>query len=228
MKIVKSFGIIAAALIFASCASKPVKGEGFTFAASKAEIVDYKGQSFGADIPSWVIDATNGKSKETVAKALGLKNKMIWILQRDGQNLDMLQMWTDQVDGRTEIASGIEQNVGDIVKASMTNESSTDVNRKVSEYSTRLSNITLNGLSKETDYWTKTRSLKTGVKKALNDSDYNYKYTYLVVFSMDENVYERQLNAALDDLDNYDDQAETLRKRITEQLMNQIEIEVEK
>ena len=219
---------ISLAVLFVSCASTGVKGTGFDMQVNKPVIIDYKGQAFGSDLPGWVLDAADGNTKN-VQKALKLTDSKVWILQNNGQDLDMLKLWTDQVDGRAQIASGMEQSVADLITAELEateNIDNAEKEKQVKEFSMRMSNITLNGLEKVSDYWTKTRTLKQGLTKAKSDADFEYKYTYLVVFSMDEKLYDKQLRAAMNDIDANDDQSIKLREAITRKLENEIDVYV--
>lgn len=227
-KIMIILAVLLAAVLLTSCTTTAddIEGTGVDLSANKPVIVDYKGQAFGSDIPGWVLDASDGNNK-AVAKALGLTGKKVWILQNDGQDLDMLKLWTDQIDGRAQIASGIEQTVADLVTAEMSaSEADTATKQQmVDEFSSRVTNLTLQGLEKETDYWTKTRTLKEGVKaKKATAADYSYKYTYLVVFTMDEDLYAQQIDAAFADVGNNDDQSQLLREVVTTQLKEKLEI----
>lgn len=217
--------VAAVSALFFSCASKGMEGTGVTLNANKPEIIDYKGQAFGSDIPGWVLDAADGNTKN-VAKALRLDGQKVWILQNDGTDLDMLKLWTDQIDGRSQIASTIEQTVGDLITAELNAKqaSETEKTKAVDEFSTRMTNITLQGLEKVSDYWTKTRTLKVGVKKAKSDNDYVYKYTYLVVFAMDEDMYQSQIDAAFADVDDNDEQSALLRDIVSAKLKERIDI----
>lgn len=214
-----------AAVMLSSCASKKIDGKGVVLNANKPEIIDYKGQAFGSSIPGWVLDASDGNTKN-VANALNLKGKKVWILQNDGDDIDILKLWTDQIDGRAQISSSIEQTVGDLIIAEMNTMQATESEKtkKSDEFSTRMSNITLQGLDKVADYWTRTRTLKTGVKKAKSDSDYNYKFTYLVVFAMDEKQYAAQVDAALKDVDENDEQSVLLRELVSAKLKEKVEL----
>lgn len=78
-----------------------------------------------------------------------------------------------------------------------------------------MTNLTLNGLEKLTQYWTKTRTLKLGLKKAKTAADYDYKITYYVVFGMDDKLFKTQLAAAMDDMPDNDDQTKFLRQVLT-------------
>lgn len=215
------------ALGFFSCASNGMAGTGVELNTNRPEIIDYKGQAFGSDIPGWVIDAADGNTKN-VANALKLKNQKVWILQNDGDDLDMLKLWTDQIDGRAQIASSIEQTVGDLITAEMeaTQTTEAEKTKRVDEFSTRMTNLTLQGLEKITDYWTKTRTLKIGISKPKSNDDYIYKYTYLVVFAMDEQMYANQLDAALQDIDTNDEQSVMLRELVSTKLKDKVDIYV--
>ncbi|MBQ0167042.1 MAG: hypothetical protein KBT02_08050 [Treponema sp.] len=193
-KIMVILAVLMAAVLFVSCTSTAadIQGTGVDLGTNKPEIIDYKGQAFGSNIPGWVIDASDGNLK-AVQKALSLDGQKVWVLQNDGQDLDMLKLWTDQIDGRSQIASGIKQTIGDKIKADM-KATEAEKDKAVTELSERMTNLTLTGLDKVTDYWTRTRTLKVGVKKAKSEKDYDYKYTYLVVFAMDEDLYQKALD----------------------------------
>lgn len=225
-KIMIILAVLMAAVLLTSCTTTAddIEGTGVELSVNKPEIIDYKGQAFGSNIPGWVLDASDGNNK-AVAKALGLDDKKVWILQNDGQDLDMLKLWTDQIDGRSQIASGIEQTIADLITAEMnaTEADKATKQQMVDEFSSRVTNLTLQGLEKETDYWTKTRTLKTGVKaKNATEADYTYKYTYLVVFCMDEDLYAKQIDEAFADVGNNDDQSAMLREVVTAQLKEKL------
>lgn len=226
-KIMAVLAVLMAAFLLVSCTTTAadIEGTGVNLSTNKPEIIDYRGQAFGSSIPGWVIDASDGKI-EAVQKALGLNGQKVWILQNDGDDLDMLKLWTDQVDARAQIASGIEQTVADLITAEMEATKADDSTKKkmVDEFSSRVTNITLQGLNKYDDYWTQTRTLKVGLKKAKKADDYTYKFTYLVVFTMDEDLYEQQLAAAFADVGDNDDQSELLREVVTAQLANKLEV----
>lgn len=225
----KKILVIAAALLavlmFTSCVSTAddIEGTGVKLSANKPEIIDYQGQTFGSRIPGWVVDASDGKWT-AVQKGLDLEGRKVWILQNVGQDLDMLKLWTSQIDGRSQIASGIEQTVADLITAEMSATSDAASTQKmVDEFSSRITNLTLQGLEQTADFWTYTRTAKVGVKRPKTQDDYDYKYTYLVVFSMDEDLFEQQIQAAFADVGDNDDQAAMLREVVTAQLMNKLE-----
>ncbi len=219
--------VLMAAVLLTSCVttSPDIKGTGAELAVNKPVIIDYKGAALGADIPGWVTDAANGDN-EAVKASLKLNGKKIWVLTNTGDDLDMLKLWTDQVDARAQIASGIEQTVADLITAEMNAKQADESSKQkmVDEFSSRVTNITLQGLDKHTDYWTYTRRVKTGVKKPKTDDDYIEGYTYLVVFTMDEALFQQQLEAAFSDVEDNDNQSELLREVVTSQLANKLEM----
>lgn len=199
--------------VFAAKKAKTKKAKN----TGRPELIDWKGQAVGSEIPNWVVAVSDG-DKNAVKKALKLdSDMMLFVLTKDGDNLDFLKTWVDQIDARVEVASSLETTIANAVQTEL-QASQTDaetVQRKANLYSAQATNMTLNGLQKLNDYWIKTRTLKTGVKKAKSDADYNTKTTYFVVFGMDQKIYNEQLKAALDNVDDNDDQTETLRNVLT-------------
>ena len=85
-----------------------------------------------------------------------------------------------------------------------------------------MTNLTLNGLMKEADYWIKTRTPKTDVKTPEKASDYDVEYTYYVVFSISKANFDRQVTAAMDDVPDNDDQTKFLKEVLTRKLKESI------
>jgi len=198
----------ASAVLLCSCVSAPVaKGAGVKNDTGKAHVVDYKGSDLGADIPGWIMDAATGNYKN-VKKAIGIDDdEKVWVISNRGTSLDFLKEWTDQMDARSQIASAIEQSIGDGIKAdSMLTEE--DKERAIQRVSLRMTDITLNGLDKRTDYWTYVYLKDKGSKKQ------TYFYNYYVVFTMPEAMWQKQLKVAMDDLSTYDDKSPNLRASI--------------
>lgn len=186
-------------------------------AAGRPELIDYKGQALGREIPKWVEAIADG-DKASLKKAMKLdKDEMLFVLSRDGDNLDFLKVWVDQIDARVEVASSLETTIANAVETELSAQQveTEEVQRRAKLYSAQATNMTLNGLQKLNDYWIKTRTLKTGLKKGKKDEDYTYRTTYFVVFAMDKNVYDEQLQAAMNNVDDDNDQTETLRNLLT-------------
>ena len=211
--------------LLASCGSTlKLKGEDPVMMTGTPEIIDYQGLALGSQIPDWVIAIGDGSQKK-VRRSLDIPNsKQIFILQNKGTDLDYVQIWTDQVDARAEIASSIEQTIAQTVQSEMEVRQS-DEQQKVKAakiYSATMTNVTLNGLSKEDYYWIKTRTPKVDVKSPKLATDYNYEFTYYVVYTLDKDLYERQIAQAMDDVQDNDDQTTFLKDVLSEKLMSTI------
>lgn len=195
------------AMLLTSCATKPIAGKGVKNKAKKAELLDYKGAELGRDLPAWVLDSFDGNEK-ALAKDLSLdvKEWKVWVVNGRGTNYEFLKEWIDQVDGRGQIASGIKQSIGDGINAG-TKMTPEDQEKAVNRVSERLTSQTLVGLEKITDCWTLTQ---LGKETPI--------YTYYVAYKMPRDVWDKTLEAALNDVDTFGDQAETLRNVITNKL----------
>jgi hypothetical protein len=211
--------------LLASCGSTlKLKGEDPVMMTGTPEIIDYQGLALGSQIPDWVIAIGDGSQKK-VRRSLDIPNsKQIFILQNKGNDLDFLKAWTDQVDARAEIASSVEQTIAQTVQSEMeVRQADTQQKEKAAKiYSATMTNVTLNGLSKEDYYWIKTRTPKVDVKNPKLATDYNYEYTYYVVYTLDKDLYERQIAQAMDDVQDNDDQTVFLKDVLSEKLMSTI------
>ena len=214
--------VMAASSLFAQNA---LKGKDAVMNTGIPEVIDYKGKALGSEIPAWVKAVSDGAIRK-VYKSLEIDQgeDKIFVLYNKGSDLDFLKTWTDQVDARAEVASAIEQTVAQTVQSEL-NATQTDVQtkeRKAKIYSAAMTNLTLNGLMKEADYWIKTRTPKTDVQTAEKSSDYDIEYTYYVVFSINKYNFDRQLNAAMDDIPDNDDQTKFLKEVLTTKLKDSI------
>ncbi len=211
--------------LLASCGSTlKLKGEDPVMMTGTPEIIDYQGLALGSQIPDWVIAIGDGSQKK-VRRSLDIPNsKQIFILQNKGTDLDYVQIWTDQVDARAEIASSIEQTIAQTVQSEMeVRQADQQVKTKAAKiYSATMTNVTLNGLAKEDYYWIKTRTPKVDVKNPKLATDYNYEYTYYVVYTLDKDLYERQIKQAMDDVADNDDQTVFLKEVLSDKLMSTI------
>ena len=211
--------------LLASCGSTlKLKGEEPVMMTGTPEIIDYQGLALGSQIPDWVIAIGDGSQKR-VRKSLDIPNSdQIFILQNKGTNLDFLKTWTDQVDARAEIASSIEQTIAQTVQSEMSvKEAGEQVDEKSAQiYSATMTNVTLNGLTKENYYWIKTRTPQVDSKNPKVVKNYKEEYTYYVVYTIDKKLYERQLAQAMDDIQDNDDQTQFLKEVLSDKLMSSI------
>ena len=180
--------VLVCGLAFIGCASKPKVKD----ISGPTEILEHKGTAWGIPQPEWVGEVQGTSNQKTLQKALSI-DKHIWIVPKSGKNLDFIKTWADQVDARAEIAASIKQEIADFVGATMTGDAD-EVEEKIERYSARAEMVTLVGLNKETDWWSKTRT-RLDAK-----SDYTEQYNYFVVYSLDEDLYQKQIKNAFQDL----------------------------
>lgn len=177
------FGLVCTLLIV-SCTSMPKTKE----ISGTTEIIEHKGTAFGVQQPDWITVVLGTPNQKTLCKALGI-DKHVWVISKSGENLDFVKTWADQVDARAEIGASIKQGISDFVGAKMQGEDS-DVEEIIERYSARASTITISGLNKETDWWV------LGQTKLMKKNDLEPKYTYIVIYSMDEDLYAKQIKKA--------------------------------
>lgn len=209
---------VMALLAFASCATFAKKKAKVVAATSKVELIDHQGLAVGIDLPQWIRSAASGNNSAVIAD-LGLpEDSQVFLVTRDGDNLDFLKTWADQIDVRGEAVNAIETTIAQSVQTELKSTSGVDqetIDRTANMYSAQMTNLTLNGLKKCGQYWTKTRTLKPGLKKGKKEEDYNYKTTYYAVFAMNGKDFKAQLKAAMDDVPDNDDQTQFLKELLT-------------
>ena len=186
MKKISSFFVIClvGAISLTSCASAPKVKD----ISGPTEIIEHKGTAFGVAQPEWVGTVLATPNQKTLSKALGI-DKHIWVVSKSGENLDFIKTWADQVDARAEIGASIKQGISDFVGAHADGDDS-DIEETVKRYSARASTVMVSGLNKETDWWV------LGRTRHQKKNEVESKYTYLVVYSMDEDLYQRQIKNA--------------------------------
>ncbi len=225
MKIFRKWLMLSiSAILLVSCASTP-KSKAKDISPS-VEIVEHKGTAWGIEQPVWVSQVIGTVNQRELRKSLGLTDKKIWVLTRSGDDLEFLQNWVDQVDARSEIAAAINQKIEDTVTAELRGSNSKIENKELERISKRAANVNTAGLEKETDWWTKTRQLNVDVKKAKDDSDYKYQYNYLVIYSMNEDLFRKQLNISLENIKNEIPNSEELIKKVTDEVIDQALVKV--
>lgn len=222
----KSLFITICTVLSVSLFAQSLKGKDAVMNIGVPEIIDYKGKALGSEIPAWVKAVSDGAERK-VYKSLDIERDedKIFLLYNKGKNLDFLKTWTDQVDARAEVATAIENTIAQTVESELRTANINDVSTKEQKakiYSASMTNLTLNGLIKEADYWIKTRTPKADVTKPEKLSDYDIEYTYYVVFSISRENFDRQMKAAMDDVPDNDDQTKFLKEVLTQKLKDSI------
>ncbi len=175
---------LAGSVFFTGCTSTPKVKE----ISGTTEIIEHKGTAFGIPQPEWVTEVLGTPNQKTLSKALGI-DRHIWVVSKSGKNLDFIKTWADQVDARAEIGASIKQGISDFVGAAAEGDDS-DIEETIRRYSARASAVMVTGLNKETDWWV------LGRTQLQKKNETESKYTYLVVYSMDEELYQKQLKTA--------------------------------
>jgi|GEM_PF-3587427 hypothetical protein len=209
MKISK---IIASALFLAALSSMAFAAKTKTKAASvkvpNKDILDYQGSEWGDACPKWV-RTLNSNSTEAVGKELGIDTEkyLIYVAQGRGSDLDMAEIWVKNIQAKQEVAASISQIIASNTIAEMRaadgKEPDANTKKRIYENATRMASVVdLHSLDFVTQFWIYTGTLPAGKKKAKSDKDYTkLEYTYYVVYKMDKNDYQRQLDAAMKSVD---------------------------
>lgn len=213
--IVSVLAILASANVFAAKKAKQAK--------LKIEIVNRPGMALGTDVPEWVTAVLEGENKK-VAKSLkiDLKEYQIFVFSNQGPDLEFLKTWSDQVDVMRQVSNSFSIAVGQSANAVFQGTSGDENKKKMAIDQTvkALSAIEMNGLLKEASYWMQFRKPKQGKKitKKSPDSDYDYYYEYYVVFVMKRDIYDKQLDAALNGVEDNASETVLLKKALSENL----------
>ena len=171
------------------------------------EILEHKGSRYGQPIPSWVTVALNTPNQEVLKKELGI-DKHIFVFEKTGNNLDFLQDWVNKVDARAGIVASIKEVTASATHTQSKDESSEIIDKGAKNISQSATLEGLAGLNKETEWWMKTRN------RSDKNSDYIISYNYIVIYSLDEKLYQKHIIKANNELENYTDEekAEYIRK----------------
>ena len=184
-KIISFFALcLVGVFAFLSCASAPKMKD----VSGPTEIIEHKGTAFGVAQPNWVQEVLFTSNQKALQKALGI-DKHVWVVTKQGENLDFVSNWADQVEARAQISASIKQGISDFVGAHAEGDDS-DIEETVKRYSARASTVMVSGLNKETDWWV------LGRTRHQKKNEVESKYTYLVVYSMDEDLYQKQIKNA--------------------------------
>ena len=215
-----------AAVLTMSCASTNVKGSQFkgnapVMKSSKIEIRDYQGASFGSAIPQWVILVSEGQySSAVLSEAMpDVKGKKVFVAVAQGDNLEFVKQWTDLVDIEVQVGDAMQRVVGKAVSASeqgKEKESGKDsgtaeISRKLDMYKEAVSTVEVNGLEKTASYW---------IEKKVTDSDKSVKdvFEYYSVWTMDQENFDRQLEAAMKNVKDNTSEGEELKETLKTKL----------
>ena len=204
--------VVPAALLLASCGTTR---QVVDVAPVTYERLDWQGRATGSPIPEWVL-AVGDNNKREVVRQLELSGYMVWSFNASGEDLEFLESWTDKVELQSNVAQSISSSIGRATQASLEAEQSIDdtvKDKTLTDVTTVLSNVRVNGLEKIASYWIKTRSALTA--KPAADTDWEVKYTYYSVWAIKKELYEQQIDAAIKGIDENTAQDEVLMELIS-------------
>ncbi len=219
MKKMAAFAVLCAAVLSVPAFAKKAKEQKI-----KVEIVNRPGMALGSSIPGWVEAVLQGDNKG-ISKSLkiDLSESQIFVFTNQGDDLEFLKTWTDQVDVQRQVANSFSMAVGQSANAVFQGSASgseTKRQQAIDQTVKALSAMEINGLLKEAQYWMQFRKPKTGVKitKKSTDADFETYYEYYVVFTMNRRVYDTQLQAALNGVEDNASETVLLKKALSENL----------
>ena len=192
MKSVIKFVLSAFVLVFLFSSCQSTSNVAVTVSKRvEREMIDWKGASIGSEIPSWVVDAVDQNYK-AISQLPQFENKLIFFAEDQGKNLDMLKSWVNNFN----VQGAFSKSVSNFVISKFGGEQAGSKNDETSEsflkeITSTYSKTEINGLSKELDYWVKTRYIDND-KKTSEDI-----YQYFVVYAIDKNELKLQLDRAL-------------------------------
>ena len=192
-KILKIGVVLFAVSMLASCASKPETEESKPKVSKsvKTEMIDWKGASIGSELPDWIYSAVDNDVL-ALSTLPQFENKIIYFAEDQGQNLDLLKSWVNnfnvQASFSRELSNFVIAKFGGEQNGSKNEE---EVQMYLNELVSACSKAEINGLSKELDFWVKTRYADKDMD-TINDI-----YQYFVVYAMDKEDFRLQLDRAL-------------------------------
>lgn len=227
----KKLSIVAFALLSVflvmSCKTTEVEGSGIkgnspTVVKSNTVIIDYQGASFGSEVPKWVTMVSEGQYSQKVLSQYmpGLENCKVFVADGTGDNLEFVTRWTDTVDIETQVADTMQRIAQRATQTQMDASSSSTgdkadpstVTQTMTEVRRAISLVELNGLEKVASYWVKT---STTVNK---DDTPVVLYHYYSVWAMDQEIYNAQLDSAVQSINDNTNEGQALKDYLLKQL----------
>ncbi|MBO4319992.1 MAG: hypothetical protein J5857_05930 [Treponema sp.] len=223
MKILRNIvfvSLAASALSLMSCATtsgktgpKPVEKKAKHV---ERELIDWKGAAIGQEIPVWVSDAVDG-NYDSLGNRPELKDKVIFLAENRGKNLNILKSWTNNFD----IQGGFGRAVSNYVVAAFggAQQGSIDDAESQSYLEDLVGTFTktkITGLVKKLDYWVEERVVDNDAKTT---EDY---FQYFVVYAMDEDDFRTQMNKALGKVDAKTEKQKEIKRKAEDVLMSAI------
>jgi len=227
-----SLVVAAVALLacFTGCKTTTVAGSGIKGKSAKvqkyyATILDYQGSSFGSEIPQWVVELGNGNySAEYLSQYMpGVEGKKLFVTVGRGDNLEFVKQWTDLVDVEVQVGDEMQRIVGKAVSAAQKGRSTqegdtrsaTQLEQELNMYKQAVSAVELNGLEKIASYW-----IQKEVKASKKAKESKVYYEYYAVWGMNKKLYDTQLKAAMNNVNDNTDEGQALKAALSKKLQS--------
>lgn len=204
-------------VLFVSCASKKtVIHEAKNAPAAEKdvtrEMIDWKGSSIGADIPSWVYDAVE-EDYAALSKLPQLQKKKIICAEGIGRDLDLLKSWENNFDVQGTFSKSISNYISAKFGGELSGSKDDSISQNfLDELVTTISRAEISGLSKEMDFWVQTR-LKDKLKDSFVD-----RYEYFAVYAIDNADFEYQIAEAIGAVEAKSEAEKEMKTRVLAEL----------
>jgi hypothetical protein len=180
---------VAAAALF-GCATPPnpnVKPEGKKKTA-KFDVIEHKASSIGGEVPEWVaVYVSDGSvGLEALPK---YKDKYVFVGEDSGANLNGLRAWVQGFNVAQEMARLVSTRVQAKFAGAMAGSPDAEVARYFENVVKNVSEATISGARKETDFWVYKRYYKADGRTMDREV-----YDYYILTVIDKESLKKQLN----------------------------------
>ena len=180
-------------------------------------MLDWKGASIGAEIPDWVYDAVEN-DYTALSKLPQFSKKKIMCAESQGKNLDLLKSWVNNFDVQATFSKTISNYVTNNFGGELSGSKDSSVSKNfLDEITATFSKTEINGLSKEMDFWVKTKIIDHDKGTSTET------YEYFVVYAIDQAAFEYQISEALGLVDAESEVEEELKDRV-QNAMNEVRV----
>lgn len=180
----------------ASCGSAPKEKKENKMdekkAVAKFEVIEHKASAIGGDIPEWV--TTYIYDGNTGVEAMDkYKDKYVFIGEDSGTNLNALRLWAQGFNVAQDLARLVSTRVQAKFAGAAAGSPDDEYGRYFENVVKNVSDATITGARKETDFWIYKRYFKPDGKTVDREV-----YDYYVLNTIDKESLKKQLTAVLD------------------------------
>ena len=226
--------VMAASFTFMSCGSTKIvessniKAKDPKVATGKVVLDEWQGSELGGAVPQWVVELANGNYGEAALSKYmpEIKGKKTFVTIGYGDNLDFVRQWTDLVDVETEVASTLSRVAAKAVEAEMKGSGAkegqstvdpTKTEQAMKMYRTSLTSVRFSGLEKTAQFWTLSH-------KEAGKEKFDSKYSYYAVWSIDKELFDKQLESAMTNIDETSSEEKALKEMVRQKLATQLSV----